>query len=104
MLYVVLAQHAAEVCPTSNSKTRAAVEKTMPEMPKLAQKHGLKILAGPTVSHEHLTVIVAEAPKMESLHEFIADSGLAQWNQVRVVPSMTVEDGLKDVDRMKLIY
>ncbi len=104
MLYVLLAEHSADICPLANAKTREAVRNSSPEIPHLAQRNGVKILAGPFVSNEHLSTVVVEAEKGESLHRFIMESGLAQWNKVRVVPSQTMEEGLKEVERMKPIF
>lgn len=104
MLFVLLAEHTAEVCPTANSKTRAALQKSAPEMPKLAQRHGVKIVAGPFVSDEHLSTLVVEAERAEALHQFVTESGLAQWNKVRIIPSETLEQGMKEIDQQKPIF
>ena len=104
MLFVLLAEHSAEVCPTANSKTRAALQKGASQIPHLAERHGVKIVAGPFVSHEHITTLVVETEKAESLNQLISESGLAQWNKVRVVPSQTLEEGMKDFDKLKPIF
>ena len=104
MLFVLLAEHSAEVCPTANSKTRAALQKGAPQIAHLAERHGVKIVAGPFVSHEHITTLVVETEKAESLNQLISESGLAQWNKVRVVPSQTLEEGMKDFDKLKPIF
>jgi hypothetical protein len=104
MLYVVLAEHSPEICPTSNATTRELMMKAAPEIPQLAKKFGVKIHAGPYVNHEHIAVLVAESDKAEALHNFLTDSGMAQWNRVRILPSQTMEDGMKEMDRVKPIF
>ncbi len=104
MIYVVLAEHAAHECPTANGRTREVMLKGAPEIPKVAQRLGVKILAGPYVNWEHVTVVVAECEKAESLFQMIAETGLAQWNRVRAIPSQTLEDGIKEIQRSKPLF
>lgn len=104
MHYVLLATHTPETCPTSNSKTRELLLRRAPEMPDLARKVGVKIVAGPLVNREHVTVIVVEAAKGEALDQFISESGLAQWNSVRVMPSLMLEEAMKEVESVKPIF
>ena len=104
MHYVLLAQHTAETCPMSNSKVREHLMKGGPEIPKLAAKLGVKILSGPLVSREHLSVVVVESGKAEAVDDFINQSGLALWNSVRVVPSKTMDEGMKELGESKPIW
>jgi len=67
MHFVVLGVHSPEVCPTSNAKSRALLLEMGPQIPKLAEQHGVKIVAGPYVNREHTTVVVAETDSAESL-------------------------------------
>ncbi len=104
MHFVLLASHTPETCPTSNSKTREVLLKGAPEMPALARRLGVNIIAGPLVSREHVVVIVAQAAKVEAIDQFISESGMSQWNSVRVLPSLTMEEGLKEVQALKPIF
>jgi hypothetical protein len=104
MHYVLLATHSPDICPTSNARTRELVQKRSSEMPDLARKHGIRIIAGPLVSREHLSVVVLEAAAAERVDRFIAESGLAQWNSVRVVPSITMEEGMKELTESKPVF
>jgi hypothetical protein len=97
MLFVLLGTHNADVCPLSNSKTRDLMVQTAPQMPSIAERNGVTMVAGPYVSDEHLVVTVVEADQAESVHQFLSDSRLNQWNTVRVVPSVTVEEGMKEI-------
>jgi len=78
--------------------------KAGPGIPDIANKLGVKIVAGPFVSREHLSVVVVESEKAESVDEFIVQSGLEQWNSVRVLPSKTIQDGMREVEKAKPIY
>lgn len=104
MLYVLLADHTAEVCPVSNSKTREMMQKVGPEIPSIAQRTGVKIVAGPYVNNEHLTVAIVEADKTEPVDRFLVESRLAQWNKVRVIPSRTVEEGMSELQEQPPVF
>jgi hypothetical protein len=92
--YVVLASHPPEICPTSNAKTRALLLDLAPQIPAIAQKHGVNILAGPFVNREHLAVTIVDTDSAEGLDDFLVDSRLAQWNQVRILPSRSMQEGM----------
>ena len=104
MIYVILAEHGAHECPTANTKTRDLMLKGAPEIPKIAQKLGVKILAGPYVNWEHVTVLVVQCEKAAALFQMVAETGLSQWNRVRTIPSQTLEEGMKEIQRSKPLY
>ena len=97
MHYVILGEHSAEVCPTSNAKTKALLLEMGPQIPGIAEKNGVRLVAGPFVNREHTTVVIAESDRPEGVDAFILQSRLAQWNRMRVIPSMPMEEGMKDV-------
>ena len=104
MKFVVLAVHTAETCPTSNSKTRGLFLKLAPEIPHLAKKAGVKLLAGPLVNWEHTITTVLEAEKTEAVNEFLSGTGLGRWNTVRILPSQTLDEGLEELTRESPIF
>jgi len=104
MHYVLLATHSPEICPTANAKIREMFTKRVPEIPALAKKLGVNLVAGPFVNREHISVVVVEAAKAEAVDRFISESGLAQWNSVKVLPSLTMEEGLRDINALKPIF
>jgi len=97
--YVLRLIHASDQCPTSNSKIRERVQQGSPEMPKLAQKLGVKFTAGPYVlGAEHETIAVMEAESVEVIEDFLMQSGLIQWNIVKVSPAKLLQDALQDLN------
>lgn len=97
MHFVILASHSPEICPTSNAKTKGLLLELAPQIPGIAQKHGVNIVAGPFVNREHTAVVIAETDSAEGLDDFLVDSRLAQWNQVRILPSRSLQDGLTEI-------
>ena len=98
MHYVVLGIHSAEVCPTSNAKTRALMLEMVPKIPKIAEQKGVDIVAGPFVNREHTTVVIVETDRAEKLDEFLNETRLAQWNSLRVIPSLHLQEGFRDIE------
>jgi hypothetical protein len=45
MHFVVLAEHTAEVCPTSNAKTMELMKELGPQVPGIAEKNGVNMVA-----------------------------------------------------------
>jgi hypothetical protein len=68
-----------------------------PKIPGIAEKAGVNIVAGPYVNREHVIVTAVEAENAESVDEFLVGSRLHQWNTVRVVPSYTIEEVMKEI-------
>jgi hypothetical protein len=95
--FVVLASHSPDICPTSNAKTRGLLLDLAPQIPGIAQKHGVNIVAGPFVNREHMAVTIVETDRADSLDDFLVDSRLAHWNQVHILPSRTLQDGLTEI-------
>jgi hypothetical protein len=98
--YVVRLVHTSDQCPGSNSKIRERMLKGASEMPKLAQKLGVRFLTGPLVlGSEHASLAVVEAEKIETVEELILQSGLAQWNTVQVCTAKSMEESIKDLEK-----
>jgi hypothetical protein len=104
MHFVLLCEHSAEVCPTSNSKTRDLMLQIGPEVPSIAEKAGVKIVAGPFVNREHTITTIVEAEKAENVDTFLVETRLFNWNRVRVLPSLTIEEGMKEIQEGRNIF
>jgi len=102
--FVLLAEHEAEVCPTSNAKTRDLLLQTGQNIPQIAQQNGVNIVAGPFVNREHIVVTVVEADRSEAVDRFIVESRLHQWNRIRILPSLPIEDGMQDVQNSTSLF
>ena len=99
--YVIRLTHSPDQCPTANTKTREMFIKGAPELPQLAQRLGLTFLAGPLIlGAEHDGIAVVEADKLETVQEFILQSGLVQWNSVRVSQAMSVQEAIQSIEKV----
>jgi len=99
--FVVRLNHPPDQCPTSNSKVRERAAKGATEIPKLAQKHGIKFIAGPLVlDAEHEGIAVVEAERPEAIHAFVLESGLMQWNSIRVTLAQSLVESMQELEKV----
>src|SRR5215468_9789043 len=104
MHYVLLAEHDADVCPPRNETTRELLLQTGQEIPGIAQRNGVNLVSGPWVNREHVVVVVVEADRSEAVDRFLVEARLQQWNRVRILPSLGIEEGMKDVQDSKSLF
>jgi len=104
MHFVVLGTHSAEVCPTSNAKTKALLLEIAPQVTALAEKHGVNIVAGPFANREHMLVVIVETDHAEALDSFVLESRLAQWNTVRILPSVPMEAAMQELQETTMLF
>lgn len=104
MHFVLLATHTAEVCPTSNSSTRDLMMQMAPEIPNIAERAGVEMVAGPYVNREHLTVAVLDAESADAVDQFLVETRLPQWNSVRVLPSLSIEEAMEDIQAQTPLF
>jgi hypothetical protein len=75
-----------------------------PEIPNIAERAGVNIVAGPFVNREHVAVLIVEADRSENVDSFLTESRLGHWNKVRVLPSLPIEEGMKEVQEGTPIF
>jgi uncharacterized protein with GYD domain len=97
VLYVVIDTHSPEFCPMSNGNTKALMLEMAPQVPKIAEQAGAKIVADPYVRREYAVVTIVEADGAKGLDRFIVESSLAKWNTVRVLPSLPIEQAINEL-------
>jgi len=104
MHFVVLGTHSPEICPLSNAKTNALLLEIGPQIPNIAKQHGVNIVAGPFVNREHMTVVIVETERADDLDDFLEASRLHQWNKLRVLPSFSMEEGMRDLQEARTLF
>lgn len=77
---------------------------TAPEISNIAQKAGVRLVAGPFVNREHTIVTIVDADSAEGVDQLLAESRLGHWNSVRVLPSLTMEEGIEEIQRQTPIF
>jgi hypothetical protein len=98
--FVIRTIHTPDQCPTSNSKLRDRIQEQGPQIPKTAERLGVKIIVGPLVlGSEHEGVLVVEAERIEAINDFLLESGLIQWQTCRVSFAQSMPEALGELHR-----
>jgi uncharacterized protein with GYD domain len=74
------------------------------EMPALAEKLGVKLLATYVPMTTHQVFVAVEADDANSVREFAFQGGLIQWNTVEILQVSTLEEALGRVQELETIY
>jgi uncharacterized protein with GYD domain len=104
MQYLVIGQHPPDLCPAANEKIRALATEGGKELPALAEKLGVKILATYVPMTNHMVVVAVEADDADSVRELAFQGRLSQWNTVEIYQTSTLEEALGRVQEMPMIY
>ena len=100
-IFVLTSTHTADQCPTANSKVRERIMDQAPQIPKIAERLGINIVLGPLVlGAEHESVTVVETDKVETINDFLVETGLVQWQSTRVSLARPLPDALGEIERM----
>ena len=90
--------------PHKQREDKGAVAADRARDPNIAQRNGVTLVSGPWVNREHVVVVVVEADQSEAVDRFIVESRLMQWNRIRILPSLSMEEGMKDVQEAKSLF
>ena len=99
--YVIRLNHPPDQCPSSNSKVRERVEEIGPQIPKIAERLGVKMIAGPLVlGSEHEGLAIVESDRVETVNDFVDEAGLGQWNSVRVSTARSLPEAMGELTKL----
>jgi hypothetical protein len=102
--FALIASHPPDQCPTANETIRKLVLNRAPEISKLSERLGVEYLAGPIVTTEHKSYAIVKAKNVESVRNFLIESGMIQWNTVDVIHGVSMDQALQEIDKLKPIY
>ena len=102
--YLVVGQHPPDLCPSANDKIRKLAAEGGKEMPGLAEKLGVKILATYVPMTNHQVYVAVEADDANAVREFVWQGRLGQWNTVEIYQVSTLDEALTRVQELPAIY
>jgi hypothetical protein len=102
--YVMIAEHAPEFCPTSNAKIRSIMKEGAKGIPELAKSLGLQIITLNVFGPDHIVLAVIESPNIDMVRDFTMQSGLIQWNKIKIHATWTMEEALARGDKLEPIF
>jgi hypothetical protein len=83
---------------------RTLAQEGAKEIPALAEKLGVKVLATYVPMTNHMVFVAVEAEDANSVREFAWQGRLGQWNTVEIYQTSTLEEALTRVDELPTIY
>jgi hypothetical protein len=102
--YLIFAQHPPNLCPGANETVRNLAAEGAGEMPALAERLGVKLLATYVPMTNHHVYAAVEADDADAVREFAWQGRLAQWNTVEIMQVSTLEEALTRVQEIPAIY
>ena len=95
MEYVALMRHSPESCPDSNATVRKHAQQALGKMEELGKKHHVQPKSMHVLAPAHMSVAIFEAASIEAVRDFLMESGLAQWNDTELYPSLPPEEAMQ---------
>lgn len=74
------------------------------EIPHVAQRLGVKIIALNVYGPDYQVLAVVEATDIEKVREFVMQSRLVRWNTTAIHPTWTLEEALAKADKLPTIF
>jgi uncharacterized protein with GYD domain len=102
--YLIVGQHPPDLCPSSNERIRALAREAGKQMPALAEKLGVKVLASYVPMLTHQVFVAVEADDADSVRELAWQGRMAQWNTVEILQTSTLEETLERVGELPAVY
>jgi uncharacterized protein with GYD domain len=104
MQYLIVGQHPPDLCPSANEKIRTLAREGGEQMPALAEKLGVKILATYVPMTNHQVYAAVEADDANAVREFAFQGRLGQWNTIEILQVSTLEEARAKVEELPPIY
>ena len=103
-VYLIVGQHPPDLCPSANETVRKLSQEGAGEIPALAEKLGVDLLATYVPMNNHMVFAAVEANDMDSVREFAFQSRLGQWNTLEIYQVSTLEEALTKINELPTIY
>ena len=102
--YLIVGQHPPDLCPSANETVRKLSAEGAGQIPGLAEKLGVTLLATYVPMNNHMVFAAVEADDMDTVREFAFQSRLGQWNTLELYQVSTLEEALTKVEELPTIY
>jgi hypothetical protein len=102
--FAVIAEHPPNLCPTSNARTRRMLKDGASQIPQLAEQVGVQIGTMRIFGPDHIILAVVESEDIDSVRNFALQSGLMQWNTVKIHATYSIEEAVAMIDDVEAIF
>lgn len=90
-LYGIYGSHSPESCPVNEVEIRRLVMKMAGQLDKVLAKNNVKMLQQYHSGLEHTFLWIVDAQDAHSVQNFMAESGWAKFNALKIVPLTSYE-------------
>jgi hypothetical protein len=102
--FAVVAEHPPNLCPTSNARTRQMLKDGASQLPQLADQLGVEIGTLRVFGPDHIILLVVDSEDIDSVRNFALQSGLMQWNTVKIHATYSIEEAVAMIDDVEAIF
>lgn len=102
--FAVIAEHPPNLCPTSNARTRRMLKDGAGQLPQLAEELGVEIGTLRIFGPDHIILLVVDSGDIESVRNLALQSGLMQWNTVKIHATYSIEEAVAMIDDVEPIF
>ena len=102
--FALIAEHPPNLCPTSNAQTRRMLKEGAGQIPQLAEQVGVEIGTLRIFGPDHIILAVVEANDIDSVRSFALQSGLMQWNTVKIHATYSIDEAVGLIDQVEAIF
>lgn len=74
------------------------------QIPQLAEDLAVNILTLRVFGPDHIILAVVESEEIDSVRDFALQSGLMQWNTIKVHATYSLDEALALVDKVVAIF
>jgi hypothetical protein len=102
--FALIAEHPPDLCPTSNARTRQMLKEGASQIPQLAEQLGVDIGTLRIFGPDHIILAVVDSDDIDSVRNFALQSGLMQWNTVKIHATYSIEQAVAMLDEVEAIF
>jgi predicted RecB family endonuclease len=102
--FALIAEHPPNLCPTSNAQTRRMLKEGASQIPQLAEQLGVEIGTLRIFGPDHIILAVVESDDIDSVRNFALQSGMMQWNTVKIHATYSIEEAVAMIDEVEPIF
>ena len=91
-VFILDMEHSPEMCPMYNDKIRKKFKQQYSKMKEIAAKLDIKILINLSVAMDHTSLLILEAPSVESMENFVMEMGLISFQTITMRHAINTDE------------
>ncbi|MCE5214789.1 hypothetical protein FGU46_10420 [Methanobacterium sp. CWC-01] len=91
-VFILDMEHSPEMCPMYNDKIRKKFKEQYNKMKEIAAKLEIKILINLSVAMDHTSLLILEAPSVESMENFVMEMGLVSFQTITMRHAINTDE------------